>query len=103
MLRTLLALCLLAWTIPTQAGDILRIGLQKTGTFAWQLDVIRRHDLAAAAGLDLKITEYATSELKVSLLSKDVALITYRLVQKGSVQPAAPSTIRAATRSRLIK
>ena len=86
MLRTLLALCLLAWTIPTQAGDILRIGLQKTGTFAWQLDVIRRHNLASAAGLDLKITEYASPDagkLALNSGSVDLALVDWLWVARA--------------------
>ena len=33
---------------PALADETLRIGVQTTGTFAWQLDVIRRHGLAAA-------------------------------------------------------
>lgn len=86
MLRTLLALCLLAWTTPTQAGETLRIGLQKTGTFAWQLDVIRRHNLAAAAGLDLKITEYASPDagkLALNSGSVDLALVDWLWVARS--------------------
>ena len=52
--RILVMLCLVVGTVPARAADILRIGLQTTGTFAWQLDVIRRHGLADSAGLDLK-------------------------------------------------
>ena len=43
------ALLLVAASSATFAADRLRIGLQTTGTFAWQLDVIRRHGLAEAA------------------------------------------------------
>ena len=85
MLRTLLALCLLAWATPTQASETLRIGLQKTGTFAWQLDVIRRHNLAAAAGLDLKITEYASPDagkLALNSGSVDLALVDWLWVAR---------------------
>jgi NitT/TauT family transport system substrate-binding protein len=86
MLRTLLALCLLAWTTPTQASETLRIGLQKTGTFAWQLDVIRRHNLASAAGLDLKITEYASPDagkLALNSGSVDLALVDWLWVARS--------------------
>ena len=86
MLRTLLALCLLAWTAPTQASETLRIGLQKTGTFAWQLDVIRRHNLASAAGLDLKITEYASPDagkLALNGGSVDLALVDWLWVARS--------------------
>ncbi len=44
------------------AADRLRIVAQKTGTLAWELDVIRAHDLARAAGLDLVVTELASPE-----------------------------------------
>lgn len=35
---------------------------------------------------DLKLTEYATGKYDVTLLSKDVALVTYALKQKGTFQ-----------------
>ena len=69
-----------------QASETLRIGLQKTGTFAWQLDVIRRHDLAAAAGLDLKITEYASPDagkLALNSGSVDLALVDWLWVARA--------------------
>ena len=56
LFRILVTLCLVVGTAPTRAAETLRIGLQTTGTFAWQLDVIRRHGLAESAGLDLKIS-----------------------------------------------
>jgi NitT/TauT family transport system substrate-binding protein len=59
MFRILVALWLVVGTAPTRASETLRIGLQTTGTFAWQLDVIRRHGLADSAGLDLKISQFA--------------------------------------------
>src|ERR1700726_2260586 len=75
MFRIFLALWLFVWATPTLAGETLRIGLQKTGTFAWQLDVIRRHNLASIAGLDLKITEYASPDAgKLALTSGSVDL-----------------------------
>ena len=58
----LVALCLVLGATPTPAAETLRIGLQSTGTFAWQLDVIRRHGLADNAGLDLKISEFASTD-----------------------------------------
>jgi NitT/TauT family transport system substrate-binding protein len=45
-----------------RAGERLRIAAQKTGTLAWELDVIRAHDLARQAGLDLVVTELASPE-----------------------------------------
>lgn len=44
------------------ALETLRVGFQATGTFAWQLDVIRRHGLATAADLDLKTVELASPD-----------------------------------------
>ena len=86
MFRISLALCLLVWAIPTLAGETLRIGLQKTGTFAWQLDVIRRHNLASTAGLDLKITEYASPDagkLALNSGSVDLALVDWLWVARA--------------------
>src|SRR6202011_4038313 len=62
MLRILVTLGLVVAAAPTLAGETLRIGSQTTGTFAWQLDVIRRHRLADGAGLDLKISEFASPD-----------------------------------------
>src|SRR5713226_7678829 len=75
MLRIFLTLCVVLGVTPTLADETLRIGLQTTGTFAWQLDVIRRHGLAAKAGLDLKISEYASPDAgKLALNSGSVDL-----------------------------
>src|SRR5580700_10173601 len=86
MFRIFLALWLFVWATPTQASETLRIGLQKTGTFAWQLDVIRRHNLASAAGLDLKITEYASPDagkLALNSGSVDLALVDWLWVARA--------------------
>jgi NitT/TauT family transport system substrate-binding protein len=86
MYRILLALCLLVWASPTRASETLRIGLQKTGTFAWQLDVIRRHNLASIAGLDLKITEYASPDagkLALNSGSVDLAVVDWLWVARA--------------------
>jgi NitT/TauT family transport system substrate-binding protein len=75
MLRIFVTLCVVLGVTPTLADETLRIGLQTTGTFAWQLDVIRRHGLAAKAGLDLKISEYASPDAgKLALNSGSVDL-----------------------------
>ena len=87
MLRIFVTLCLfVSATLPALAGETLRIGLQKTGTFAWQLDVIRRHGLAASAGLDLKISEYASPDagkLALNSGSVDVALVDWLWVARA--------------------
>jgi NitT/TauT family transport system substrate-binding protein len=84
MFRIFLTLCLLVGATPALAGETLRIGLQKTGTFAWQLDVIRRHGLAA--GLDLKISEYASPDagkLALNSGSVDLAVVDWLWVARS--------------------
>jgi NitT/TauT family transport system substrate-binding protein len=86
MFRIFLTLCLLVGATPALAGETLRIGLQKTGTFAWQLDVIRRHGLAARAGLDLKISEYASPDagkLALNGGSVDLAVVDWLWVARS--------------------
>src|ERR1700733_12763871 len=80
MFRIFVTLCLLFGAAPAQTAETLRIGLQTTGTFAWQLDVIRRHGLAAKAGLDLKISEYASPDagkLALNGGSVDLAVVDW--------------------------
>jgi NitT/TauT family transport system substrate-binding protein len=70
--------CLMVGTAPAQTTETVRIGLQTTGTFAWQLDVIRRHGLATRAGLDLKISEFASPDagkLAINGGSVDIAVV----------------------------
>jgi NitT/TauT family transport system substrate-binding protein len=61
-LRLLLAALLLVASSGAQAADRIRIAAQKTGTLAWELDVIKTHGLDRKAGLDLEITELASTE-----------------------------------------
>jgi NitT/TauT family transport system substrate-binding protein len=84
MFRIFLTLCLLVGATPALAGETLRIGSQKTGTFAWQLDVIRRHGLAT--GLDLKISEYASPDagkLALNSGSVDLAVVDWLWVARS--------------------
>src|ERR1700724_3358920 len=60
--QTLVVLCLVVGSAAARAPDTLRSGLPTTGTFGWQLDVIRRRGLAEGAGLDLKISEFASPD-----------------------------------------
>lgn len=79
-------LCLVVGTAPARATETLRIGLQTTGTFAWQLDVIRRHGLADSAGLDLKISQFASPEagkLALNSGSVDVAVVDWLWVARA--------------------
>ena len=82
----LVALCLGLGTASSLAAETLRIGVQTTGTFAWQLDVIRRHGLATRAGLDLKIDEFASTDagkLAVNGGSVDIAVVDWLWVARA--------------------
>ena len=87
LLRILMTLWLVVGTVPTRAAaDTLRIGVQTTGTFAWQLDVIRRHGLAERAGLDLKVSEFASPDAgKLALNSGavDIAVVDWLWVARA--------------------
>jgi NitT/TauT family transport system substrate-binding protein len=59
------------------AADRIRIAVQKTGTLAWELEIVRSHGLDKQANLDLQITELASTEAgKIALRggSADVIL-----------------------------
>ena len=47
---------------PASAADTIRIAIQKTGTVAWELAVIRAHGYDKDAGLDIVATELASPE-----------------------------------------
>jgi NitT/TauT family transport system substrate-binding protein len=86
MRRFIFTLCLLVVGTPSLASETLRIGLQTTGTFAWQLDVIRRHRLAENAGLDLKISQFASPEAgKLALNSGavDIAVVDWLWIARS--------------------
>jgi NitT/TauT family transport system substrate-binding protein len=75
--RIIAIFLLLITAAPAPAADTLRVGLQSSGTFAWVLDVIRRHALAQRAGLDLRVSELASPDagkLALNSGSVDVAI-----------------------------
>lgn len=45
-----------------QAADAIRIAAQKTGTLAWELEIIRAHGLDRQADLNIETTELASTE-----------------------------------------
>jgi NitT/TauT family transport system substrate-binding protein len=52
-----------------EAADKLRLALQKTGTFAWELAIIGERELDRKAGLDIEVTELASPEAtKIALM-----------------------------------
>ena len=80
-----LALLLVGTASAAFAADRLRIGVQSTGTFAWQLDVIRRHGLAEAANLKLIDTEMASPDagkLALNAGTVDIAVVDWLWVAR---------------------
>jgi NitT/TauT family transport system substrate-binding protein len=68
--RVLLAAALscLAPMIASHAAETVRVAVQKTGTFAWELAVIRAHGLDRQANLSVQVQELASPEAgKVAL------------------------------------
>jgi NitT/TauT family transport system substrate-binding protein len=58
------------------AADPIRIAAQRTGTFAWELDILKAHGLDRKAGIDIETTELASTEAgKVALESGSVDLM----------------------------
>jgi NitT/TauT family transport system substrate-binding protein len=54
-----IAACLFAGTA---GADTIRLAVQKTGTLAWELDVVRAHGLDRQANLQIAVTELASPE-----------------------------------------
>src|SRR5882672_11451025 len=63
-IRILLATVVFAGTpgAPSRAAETIRIAVQKTGTFAWELAVIRAHGLDSRANLAIEVSELASPE-----------------------------------------
>jgi NitT/TauT family transport system substrate-binding protein len=59
--RLALVLVLLLGSWPA-AAETLRLAVQKTGTFAWELEIIASQRLAETAGIDIEVTELASPE-----------------------------------------
>jgi NitT/TauT family transport system substrate-binding protein len=58
------------------AADRIRIAAQKTGTLAWELDIIKAHGLDKQADLDIQVVELASPEAgKIALRSGSADLI----------------------------
>ena len=76
---------LLACCGEAYAEDNLRIAAQKTGTFSWELGVIKEHELDKKAGIHLDVTELATTEAgKVAIMggSADIILSDWLWVSR---------------------
>jgi NitT/TauT family transport system substrate-binding protein len=59
---SLWVLALLVFCAGLAQADTVRVAAQKTGTFAWELDVIRAHQLERKRGLTIETTELASPE-----------------------------------------
>jgi NitT/TauT family transport system substrate-binding protein len=58
------------------AADRIRIAAQKTGTFAWELEILKANGLDRQAGIDIETTELASTEAgKIALESGSVDLM----------------------------
>jgi NitT/TauT family transport system substrate-binding protein len=71
-IRILLAAIILAGTsgAPSRAAETIRLAVQKTGTFAWELAVIRAQGLDRKADLTIQVSELASPEAgKIALRS----------------------------------
>lgn len=81
MSRPFYALCLalglaLVAVLPARAADKLRLGLQASGTFGWEIAVARSHGLDRQADLDLETVEVATTDAgKIALAGGAADLI----------------------------
>jgi NitT/TauT family transport system substrate-binding protein len=58
------------------AADRIRVAAQRTGTFAWELDVVRTHGLGGKANVRIETVELASTEAaKIALRGGSVDLI----------------------------
>src|SRR5258708_5227864 len=58
------------------AADRIRIAAQKTGTLAWELEIIKAHGLDKQADLDIQVVEFASTEAgKIALRSGSADVI----------------------------
>jgi NitT/TauT family transport system substrate-binding protein len=67
------------------AADTIRLAIQKTGTVAWELDVMRAHGLDNAAGVSVETLELASPEAgKIALRggSADVIVVDWLWVSR---------------------
>src|SRR5258708_39380961 len=61
---------------PSRAAETIRLAVQKTGTFSWELAVIRAHGLDKRANLAIEVSELASPEAgKIALRSGSADII----------------------------
>jgi NitT/TauT family transport system substrate-binding protein len=62
--------------LPACAADKLRLAIQSTGTFAWELATARNYGLDKEAGIDFETAELATTEAgKIAMIGGDADMI----------------------------
>jgi NitT/TauT family transport system substrate-binding protein len=72
----LLLIAGLAFATAASAADRIRIVAQRTGTLAWELDVIKTRGLDKAADLDIQVVELASTEAgRIALASGSADMI----------------------------
>ena len=74
-------------------GQTIRVASQKTGTFAWELAVIRGHGLDKQADLSIEVIELASPEAgKIALRAGNANIIVSDwLWVSREREPSAPS------------
>lgn len=74
--RMLLAIIVSAAFATCCSAEALRIAVQKTGTFAWELAVIRSHGLDRQANLSIEVLELASPEAgKIALRAGNADIV----------------------------
>lgn len=70
-------LCLIGLAAPAAAEPtLLRLGLLKFGTVSWEIEVVRRHGLDRAGGVDVQVSDLANGDAgKIALLGGSVDVI----------------------------
>src|SRR6516225_713268 len=72
----MMAFVLTASTLTRCGAETIRVAAQKTGTFAWELAVIRAHGLDKEANLSIQPLELASPEAgKIALRAGNVDII----------------------------
>jgi NitT/TauT family transport system substrate-binding protein len=75
-LLVLTAVLLIATSAPRCDAETIRVAVQKTGTFAWELAVIRAHGLDKQANLSIELLELASPEAgKIALRAGNADII----------------------------
>jgi NitT/TauT family transport system substrate-binding protein len=68
--------CAVAPAVACRAAETIKVAVQKTGTFAWELAVIRAHGLDKQANLTIEVSELASPEAgKIALRSGTADII----------------------------